>query len=71
MRFAAQELHSADQQPFHKITKGTHADPRTTLLPAAGMPVQTDVKRAKIVTCMTDARLKLDEGLQCMVFARK
>ena len=29
--------------------------------------MQTDAKKAKLVTNITDARLRLDEVLQCMV----
>ena len=39
--------------------KGTHAERRGTLLPAAGTPIQTDVKSEKVVTIITDVRLKL------------
>lgn len=41
---------------------------RIALLPEAGTPIQTDVKSAKMVMNMTAAWLKLNEGLQCMVF---
>ena len=47
--------------------KGTDTSGRVPLLPAAGTPIQTDAKKAKLVTNITDARLRLFEVLQCMV----
>ena len=47
--------------------KGTNLLGRIALLPAAGTPIQTDAKKAKLVTNITDARLRLDEVQQCMV----
>ena len=67
MRFAAQDLYSADQQPICKVVQGTDLSARLALLPAAGTPIQTDAKTARLVTNITDARLRLDEVLQCMM----
>ena len=47
--------------------RGTYALGRIVLLPVAGAPTETDVKSAKILTSMPDARVKLGEVLQCIM----
>ena len=60
-------LHIIDQRQFCVMGEGTYALGRVVSLPAAGAPIQTDVKTAKILTSMPDARLRLGEILRCIV----